>query len=63
MDGLLINSEDLYTQVVNTILKEYGKPDLPWSIKAQLQGRPAPEVRIPTNLDTTTASYQKAHRT
>ncbi|KAL1960419.1 hypothetical protein VTO42DRAFT_7718 [Malbranchea cinnamomea] len=44
MDGLLINSEDIYTHVVNIILREYGKPDLPWSIKAQLQGRPAPEA-------------------
>jgi pseudouridine-5'-monophosphatase len=46
MDGLLIDSEDLYTLVVNIILREYGKPDLPWSIKAQLQGRPAPQVRV-----------------
>ncbi|EER27035.1 hypothetical protein D8B26_002665 [Coccidioides posadasii str. Silveira] len=44
MDGLLINSEDLYTLVVNKILHEYGKPSLPWSIKAQLQGRPMPEA-------------------
>ncbi|EEP79759.1 conserved hypothetical protein [Uncinocarpus reesii 1704] len=47
MDGLLIDSEDLYTLVVNKILHEYGRPSLPWSIKAQLQGRPAPEV-VPT---------------
>ncbi|RAL15755.1 haloacid dehalogenase superfamily protein [Aspergillus homomorphus CBS 101889] len=44
MDGLLIDSEDIYTSVTNTILQEYGKPLLPWSIKAQLQGRPAPEA-------------------
>ena len=44
MDGLLIDSEDKYTIAINTILHEYGKPSLPWSIKAQLQGRPAPEV-------------------
>ncbi|KAJ9652209.1 hypothetical protein H2198_008513 [Neophaeococcomyces mojaviensis] len=42
MDGLLINSEDAYTDVTNTILHENGRPDLPWSIKAQLQGRPGP---------------------
>ncbi|KAA6407780.1 MAG: hypothetical protein FRX48_08618 [Lasallia pustulata] len=41
MDGLLIDSEDIYTTCANTILRSYGKPDLPWSIKAQLQGRPA----------------------
>ena len=44
MDGLLINSEDLYTVCTNEILHEYGKPDMPWSIKAQLQGRPGPEA-------------------
>ncbi len=44
MDGLLIDSEDLYTVCTNEILREYGKPDLPWNIKAQLQGRPRPEV-------------------
>ncbi|OJJ44964.1 hypothetical protein ASPZODRAFT_134384 [Penicilliopsis zonata CBS 506.65] len=44
MDGLLIDSEDLYSAVTNKILHEYGKPSLPWSIKAQLQGRPAPEA-------------------
>jgi pseudouridine-5'-monophosphatase len=44
MDGLLIDSEDLYTLCTNAILREYGKPDLPWSIKAKLQGRPGPEA-------------------
>ncbi|KAK8219304.1 hypothetical protein M8818_001038 [Zalaria obscura] len=44
MDGLLIDSEDLYTICTNAVLHEYGKGDLPWSIKAQLQGRPGPEA-------------------
>lgn len=44
MDGLLIDSEDIYTEVTNTILARYGKPNLPWSIKAQLQGRPGPQA-------------------
>ncbi|KKA24698.1 (S)-2-haloacid dehalogenase [Rasamsonia emersonii CBS 393.64] len=44
MDGLLIDSEDKYTLITNEILEEYGKPKLPWTIKAQLQGRPAPEA-------------------
>jgi len=44
MDGLLIDTEDLYTVCTNEILRKYGKPDLPWNIKAQLQGRPQPEV-------------------
>lgn len=43
MDGLLINTEDLYTQVTNTILTSLSLPPLPWSIKAQLQGRPGPQ--------------------
>ncbi|KAF1923912.1 HAD-like protein [Didymella exigua CBS 183.55] len=44
MDGLLIDSEDIYTDITNTILARYGKPKLPWSIKAQLQGRPGPQA-------------------
>ena len=44
MDGLLIDSEDKYTTITNEVLRMYGKPELPWSIKAQLQGRPQPEV-------------------
>ncbi|KAF2657544.1 HAD-like protein [Lophiostoma macrostomum CBS 122681] len=44
MDGLLIDSEDLYTIATNTLLRKYGRPDLPWSIKAQLQGRPGPQA-------------------
>jgi pseudouridine-5'-monophosphatase len=44
MDGLLIDSEDLYSICTNTILKRYQRPDLPWSIKAQLQGRPGPQA-------------------
>ncbi|RMD45087.1 hypothetical protein DV735_g177, partial [Chaetothyriales sp. CBS 134920] len=40
MDGLLIDSEDAYTAVTNTILAEHGRPALPWTVKAQLQGRP-----------------------
>lgn len=44
MDGLLIDSEDLYTIATNTILARYNRPTLPWSIKAQLQGRPGPQA-------------------
>lgn len=43
MDGLLLDTEDLYTLCINTVLSKYGKPNLPWSIKAKLQGRPAPQ--------------------
>lgn len=44
MDGLLIDSEDLYTLCTNLILEKYHRPPLPWSVKAQLQGRPSPEA-------------------
>ena len=42
MDGLLMDTEDIYTLCVNLILTKYGKAHMPWSIKAQLQGRPGP---------------------
>ena len=42
MDGLLLDSEDKYTICTNAILHKYNKPPIPWSIKAQLQGRPGP---------------------
>lgn len=42
MDGLLLDTEDLYSLCTNTLLAEFNKPALPWSIKAQLQGRPGP---------------------
>ncbi|KAI4165552.1 MAG: hypothetical protein LQ342_000965 [Letrouitia transgressa] len=43
MDGMLIDTEDIYTLCNNVLLKENGRPPLPWNIKAQLQGRPGPE--------------------
>ncbi|KAL1836567.1 hypothetical protein VTJ49DRAFT_4907 [Mycothermus thermophilus] len=42
MDGLLLDTEDLYTLCINIILEKYQRPKLPWSIKAKLQGRPGP---------------------
>ncbi|KAI1463024.1 HAD-like protein [Daldinia caldariorum] len=44
MDGLLLDTEDIYTLCINLILEKYGKSTLPWSIKAKLQGRPGPEA-------------------
>ncbi|KAI4124733.1 MAG: hypothetical protein LQ338_004651 [Usnochroma carphineum] len=44
MDGLLLDTEDIYTLCNNIILRECNRPDLPWNIKAQLQGRPGPEA-------------------
>ncbi|KAL3421912.1 hypothetical protein PVAG01_06068 [Phlyctema vagabunda] len=40
MDGLLINTEDMYTVCANYVLEKYGKPHLPWSVKAKLMGVP-----------------------
>ncbi|GAA5912769.1 haloacid dehalogenase superfamily protein [Sporobolomyces salmoneus] len=40
MDGLLIDSEAMYTRVSNEVLKPYGK-EMTWEIKSQLMGRPA----------------------
>ncbi|KAI2641240.1 HAD-like domain-containing protein [Xylaria nigripes] len=42
MDGLLLDTEDIYTRCINIILEKYGRSNLPWSIKARLQGRPGP---------------------
>ena len=39
VDGTLIDSEDIYTVIYNNVLHEYGKPNLPWSVKAVLQSR------------------------
>ena len=44
MDGLLLDTEDIYTQCINILLSKYGRPPLPWSIKARLQGRPGPQA-------------------
>jgi beta-phosphoglucomutase-like phosphatase (HAD superfamily) len=42
MDGLLLDTEDLYSLCINLILEKYQRPKLPWSMKAKLQGRPGP---------------------
>ena len=47
MDGLLIDSERIYTEVTNKFLALHGKGPLPAEIKAQLMGRPGPQVLIP----------------
>lgn len=39
VDGTLINSEDIYSEIYNNILREYGKPNYPWRIKAVQQSR------------------------
>ncbi len=45
MDGLLIDSENIYTDVVNDVLRPYGKEQT-WAIKAQLMGRPERDAVI-----------------
>ncbi|GAP91737.2 putative gs1-like protein [Rosellinia necatrix] len=40
MDGLLINTEDLYTKCASIVLERYGRPPLPWSVKARMMGVP-----------------------
>lgn len=47
MDGLLINTEDIYTEITNAVLRENNRPPLTWHIKAQLQGRPTAAVLPP----------------
>ena len=42
MDGLLLDTEDFYTQVTQQIVSRYGK-NFDWSVKSQLLGRPALE--------------------
>ncbi|KAG5437477.1 hypothetical protein PCANB_000905 [Pneumocystis canis] len=51
MDGLLINTEDLYTEVTNELLARYRKPPLP--VEAFLvskipkgHGKPAPDIYL-----------------
>jgi pseudouridine-5'-monophosphatase len=38
MDGLLLNTEDLYSLCSNNILTKYARPPLPCSVKAQITG-------------------------
>ncbi|KAI4223989.1 MAG: hypothetical protein L6R40_008478 [Gallowayella cf. fulva] len=39
VDGLLINSEDIYTDIYNQILHSYDRPSLTWTTKALQQSR------------------------
>jgi pseudouridine-5'-monophosphatase len=34
------NMKDVYTLCANNVLEKYGRPHLPWSIKAKLMGVP-----------------------
>ncbi|KAL9608788.1 MAG: hypothetical protein Q9167_006394 [Letrouitia subvulpina] len=37
VDGLLINSEDIYTDIYNQVLNTHNKPSLSWEVKARIQ--------------------------
>lgn len=70
MDGLLLDTEDLYTLCINLILEKHGRPNLPWSVKARLQGRPGPQAnqlfhdwaRLPMAEDEYNAEYAALQR-
>lgn len=44
MDGLLINTEDIYTIALNKILAKYGRAPVDWDFKMQIQGMPGPQA-------------------
>lgn len=44
MDGLLINTEDIYTATLNEILAHHNKGPLTWDVKVHLQGLPGPKA-------------------
>jgi len=44
MDGLLLNTEDIYTLCHNILLARYNAGPMNWTIKSKLQGRPAHEA-------------------
>ncbi|KAF3766887.1 HAD-like protein [Cryphonectria parasitica EP155] len=70
MDGLLLDTEDIYTTCINIVLQKYGRPDLPWTIKAKLQGRPGPQAnelfhswaKLPIPHDEYLAQYSALQR-
>ncbi|AMD22265.1 HGL075Wp [Eremothecium sinecaudum] len=44
MDGLLLNTEELYTIAISNVLKRFEKPALAWDFKVQLQGIPTKQA-------------------
>ncbi|KAL2073698.1 hypothetical protein VTL71DRAFT_11024 [Oculimacula yallundae] len=40
MDGLLLDTEVIYLACANELLAKYGRPNLPWTVKAQFMGVP-----------------------
>lgn len=70
MDGLLLDTEDIYTNCINVLLSRYGRPDLPWTLKARLQGRPGPQAnelfhswaKLPISNDEYLSQYSALQR-
>lgn len=70
MDGLLLDTEDIYTRCINIVLAKHGRPPLPWALKAKLQGRPGPQAnalfhdwaRLPISHDDYLAEYAALQR-
>ncbi|AAS54409.1 AGL081Wp [Eremothecium gossypii ATCC 10895] len=44
MDGLLINTEDIYTVAISKLLAQFDKGPLTWDVKIRLQGLPGREA-------------------
>lgn len=44
MDGLLLNTEDIYTITADKVLAKYNKGPFTWDIKMKMQGLPGPEA-------------------
>ncbi|KAF9073482.1 HAD-like domain-containing protein [Rhodocollybia butyracea] len=44
LDGLMVDSETIYTDVTNEILAKYGKEKMSWDIKAGCMGKPEREA-------------------
>ena len=45
MDGTLLNTEDLYTESIDIILKRYNKGPFTWDVKIHVQGMPGPQAQ------------------
>ncbi|PGH16374.1 hypothetical protein AJ80_05224 [Polytolypa hystricis UAMH7299] len=72
VDGLLINSEDIYTEIYNNVLRSCGSPLLTWGVKARKQARGNQAtlrlmkwLQVPITLEewnSKTASYSELFR-
>jgi len=67
MDGLLINTEDLYFTCMDNILAKYHKPPIPWSLRPRLMGVPSAvadsELYAWANLPISREEFEEGTRT